>query len=212
MWVGLLTYRISSKLEKSNLINQHALNRKPVPLSPPSNNSPPFQGKKVNKHLSLWSPLPLPFPRIILHFTVLVYHDFKTWCGLIQDGLFTNWHGCVTPKFSYMYLWFSTLYSSSFGRTETVVFAKKDKTPISNMPPGLFSPAPLPPSNVIEINKSLGGGGDFLSLQVMDERNCFLVLCPLHLQCLTCYWFRVATTPDCTLWGFIRFFIGFYRS
>ena len=27
------------------------------------------------------------------------------------------------------------------------------------MPPGLFSPAPLTPSNVIEINKSLAGGG-----------------------------------------------------
>ena len=50
---------------------------------------------------------------------------------------------------------------------------------------------------------------DFLSLQVMDERNCFLVLCPLHLQCLTCYWFRVATTPDCTLWGYLS---KLYRS
>ena len=39
-----------------------------------------------------------------------------------------------------------------------MVFAKKNKTPISNMPPGLFSPAPLPPSNVIEINKVSGGG------------------------------------------------------
>ena len=39
--MGLLTDRINSKLEKSNLINEHALNRQPVPLSPPSLISPP---------------------------------------------------------------------------------------------------------------------------------------------------------------------------
>ena len=33
MWVGLLTDRINNKLEKSNLINEHALNREPVSLS-----------------------------------------------------------------------------------------------------------------------------------------------------------------------------------
>ena len=32
MWVGLLTDRINNKLERSNLINEHALNREPVPL------------------------------------------------------------------------------------------------------------------------------------------------------------------------------------
>ena len=32
MWVGLLTDRINNKLEKSNLINEHALNREPVPI------------------------------------------------------------------------------------------------------------------------------------------------------------------------------------
>ena len=30
--MGLLTDRINNKLEKSNLINEHALNREPVPL------------------------------------------------------------------------------------------------------------------------------------------------------------------------------------
>ena len=39
-----------------------------------------------------------------------------------------------------------------------MVFAKQNKTPISNMSPSLFSPAHPPPSNVTEINKSLGGG------------------------------------------------------
>ena len=33
MWVGLLTDRINNKLEKSNVINEHALNREPVPLN-----------------------------------------------------------------------------------------------------------------------------------------------------------------------------------
>ena len=167
MWVGLLINRSNSKLENINLINEHALNREPVLLSPPplSNSPPPFQGKKVNKPPSLLNPLPLPLPLplIILHFTVLISHDCKTLCGLIQDVLFTNWHlllilGCMTSNFSY--LWFSTLYSSSFGRTEIMVFAKQNKTTMSKMSPGLFSPAPPPPhSNVIEINKSLVGGG-----------------------------------------------------
>ena len=35
MGVGLLTDRINDKLEKSNLIKEHALNREPVPLSLP---------------------------------------------------------------------------------------------------------------------------------------------------------------------------------
>ena len=35
MWKGLLAYRINKKLEKSDLINEHALNRKPVPLKQP---------------------------------------------------------------------------------------------------------------------------------------------------------------------------------
>ena len=33
MWVGLLTDRINNKLEKSILINEHALNRKPFPFT-----------------------------------------------------------------------------------------------------------------------------------------------------------------------------------
>ena len=37
MSVGLLTDRINNKLEKSNLINEHALNREPVPLRHASN-------------------------------------------------------------------------------------------------------------------------------------------------------------------------------
>ena len=33
MWVGLLTDKINNKLKKSDWINEHALNREPVPLN-----------------------------------------------------------------------------------------------------------------------------------------------------------------------------------
>ena len=33
MWVGLLTDNIDNELEKSNLINEHAPDREPVPLN-----------------------------------------------------------------------------------------------------------------------------------------------------------------------------------
>ena len=36
--MGLLTDRINNRLEKRNLINEHALNREPVPLKMPLNN------------------------------------------------------------------------------------------------------------------------------------------------------------------------------
>ena len=32
MWAGLVTDRINNKVEKSNLINDHAHNRQPIPL------------------------------------------------------------------------------------------------------------------------------------------------------------------------------------
>ena len=55
-----------------------------------------------------------------------------------------------------------------------MVFAKQNKTPISNMPPGLFrpeTPPPPRPSNVIEINKSLwGGGGSSIEVSVLDKK------------------------------------------
>ena len=38
MWVGLLNDRINNKLEKSNLIDEHALNREPAALK---GNCPP---------------------------------------------------------------------------------------------------------------------------------------------------------------------------
>ena len=44
MWVGLLTDRINNKLEESNLINEHALNREPVSLK--------FTTTRANKYCS----------------------------------------------------------------------------------------------------------------------------------------------------------------
>ena len=50
---------------------------------------------------------------------------------------------------NFSYLWFSTLYTSSFGRTETKVFAKKKKKD---------SYLKYAPGSIL-FNKSLGGGG-----------------------------------------------------
>ena len=53
-------------------------------------------------------------------------------------------HGCIT--FNFLYLSFSTLYSSALWRTDTIIFAKLNKSPLSNNPP------PPSPSG-FEINK-----------------------------------------------------------
>ena len=49
MWVGLLTDRINNKLEKHNLINEHALNSEPVPLSNDDDHNGDENGKKRNR-------------------------------------------------------------------------------------------------------------------------------------------------------------------
>ena len=108
---------------------------------PPPQIGPPFQGKKDNKPLSN-SPL-LLFTNKRL--TVLINFDCKTLCGLIRDGLFPNW------KFGFVFdprlhdlqllvLCFSTLYSSSLCRTNTIAFAKLNKPP---PPPSQISPPSL---------------------------------------------------------------------
>ena len=83
----------------------------------------------------------------------IIYHDCKTSCGLIQDGLFPAGSsdlflifGCMTSNF--LYLSFSSLYSCSLWRTYTIVFVKLS-------PSALLSPPPPPPTplNVFEINK-----------------------------------------------------------
>ena len=167
--MGLLPDRINSKLEKSNLINEHALNCKPVSLSRPSliSSSPPhLQGKKINNPPLSFKPLTLPL--IILHFTLLINHDCKTSCGLIQDGLFTNWQfGSLTdPWLRYLQL----LVLVVCPLCVVVLLGELKPWSLLNKirPPSqiwhwvylaLKLPPPLRPSNLIEINKSLGGGG-----------------------------------------------------
>ena len=56
----------------------------------------------------------------------------------------------------FLYLRFSTLYSSSFGRTDTIVFVKLKKAPSQISLPVSFKP----PSNVFEMNEPPPGGLD----------------------------------------------------
>ena len=85
--------------------------------------------------------------------TVLINLDCKTSCGLIRDGLFTNWQfGLVIDhqqrdlQILVLDRGLFTLYSNSFGRTDSIVFDKLNK------PPSLLSL----PSNVFETNKPCG--------------------------------------------------------
>ena len=94
-------------------------------------------------------PIPLPYYSS-LHCITGNQSNCKTSCGLTQDGLFTNWQfgSLIDPwlhDLQLLILVFSALYSSSFRRTETMVFAKQNKAPISNMLPGRFSRAPHHP-------------------------------------------------------------------
>ena len=64
MWVGLLTDRINNKLERSNLINEHALNRQPVPLAKGPVHTHPYSFENATFFLLFQKksrPL-LPFP------------------------------------------------------------------------------------------------------------------------------------------------------
>ena len=66
--------------------------------------------------------------------------------------------GCMTSNF--LYLSFSTLYSSSLWRNDTIVWAKFNMHPSQISPPSLqrtIKPPPPSPPNVFEINKSPGG-------------------------------------------------------
>ena len=60
--------------------------------------------------------------------------------------------GCTTSNV--LYLCFSTLYSSSFWRTDTIVFVKLKKAP-SQISPTISI---KPPANVFEMNKPPPGG------------------------------------------------------
>ena len=98
---------------------------------------PPIQRKKVIK--------PSTPPLIILLFTVLINLDCKTSCGLIRDGLFTNWqfglvidHQLRDLQLLVLNRELFTLYSNSFGRTDSIVFDKLNKPPSLISRPRLY--------------------------------------------------------------------------
>ena len=119
---------------------------------PPPRPPPPIQGKKVHK-----PPTPPPY---YFFFPVLINLDCKTLCGLIRDDLFPNWqfglviyHQLRDLQLLVLDRELFTLYSNSFGRTDSIVFDKL------NEPPSLISRPPVsikPPSNVSETNKPPG--------------------------------------------------------
>ena len=76
---------------------------------------------------------------------------------------------CMTQNF--LYLSFSTLYSSSLWRTDTLIISKLNKPSLSNKPPSLLSL----PSNMPEINKPTGGlnrGFTVLTISVSTLQSC----------------------------------------
>ena len=94
----------------------------------------------------------------LINQTVLMNYNCKTSCGLIQDvysptgssDLFMIL-GCMTSNF--LYLSFSTLYSSSLWRTDTILWAKLNNPhPLKQLPPSVLS-FPHPLLNVCEIKK-----------------------------------------------------------
>ena len=67
---------------------------------------------------------------------------YKGWYGYQLEVRIWFWSSAVWPP-TFLYLNFSTLYSSSLRRTQTIVFSKLNKPPASNV----FetnTPAPLP--------------------------------------------------------------------
>ena len=97
--------------------------------------------RTVNPLLSLFSnkppsllSLPSLLPLFIFPFTVLIKHDYKTSCGFRMvfsptgSSDFLVILGCNLTS-NFLYLSFSTSYSSSFGRTDTIIFAKLNTTP-----------------------------------------------------------------------------------
>ena len=68
---------------------------------------------------------------------LFIDQDHKTSCGLIRDGLFTNWkfRFYYDPRLheNFLYLSFSTLYSSSLWRNDTIVVSLNILSPPSQL-------------------------------------------------------------------------------
>ena len=71
----------------------------------------------------------------------IINYDYKTLCGLIRDGLFTNWkfgfdsdprlHDLNLLVILVLDLHLFNFYTSSLWRTDTVVVSKLNKLPVS---------------------------------------------------------------------------------
>ena len=115
----------------------------------------PSLGNKVNK-----PPLPSPnYSSVIndrLYWSITNVKLHVDWSGMVylltgsSDLILIR--GCMT--FTFLYLSFSTLYSSSLRRTDTIVVSKLNKPPFPQLPTQI-SPLSLlsSPSNGLEINK-----------------------------------------------------------
>ena len=115
-------------------------------------------------------------------------------CELICDGLFINWkfgfdsdHQLHDLKL--LYLSFSTLYSSSLWRTDTIIVSKLNRPPSPPPPP---PPPPPPsllssPSNGLEINKPLEGLniGVTISIYYTVDSSC-VIICFIPITNLFC--------------------------
>ena len=106
---------------------------------------PPFQWKKIIR-----PPLPTPNYSSLIRDTVLINHDCKTACGLIRDGLFTNWKFGLdsNPRLHDLQpscVWaFPLCVLVLMEKSYPPPFQKK-KTPPQKTPPPFFPPPPPPP-------------------------------------------------------------------
>ena len=80
---------------------------------------------------------------------MLISFLYWDWSGMVYSPTGSSYLffilGCMTSNF--LYLYFSTLYSTFLWRTDTITFAKSNKPPTSQIPLPLHS-------NVFEINKT----------------------------------------------------------
>ena len=95
MWAGLLTDRIDNKSEKSNLINEHGLNREPVPLKFPC------APRHAFVHFC-WQPFILLTCRLYINWA----HSIMA--ALIIMTVLQNW--CLPSEHNCLYLLASALF------------------------------------------------------------------------------------------------------
>ena len=89
-----------------------------------------YTGNPLLSPPSQISSLPSPDYSSLINDRLLINHNCKTLCGIIQDVLFTKWKFGFDsdprlPELKSLYLNFSTLSSSTLWRTDTIVIPLK---------------------------------------------------------------------------------------